>query len=94
MEADTVLNRLGVTGYIGGDALHYIYEAHPEYEYTCLVRNSEKGSLVAAQYPKVRLVYGDLDSTDLLTKEASDADIVVSKLFLANDLDLSHISGN
>lgn len=35
--------RTGATGYIGGDALYAIAQAHPEYELTCLVRNSDKG---------------------------------------------------
>jgi hypothetical protein len=42
-----------------------------------LVRNSDKGALVAADYPKIRLVYGDLDSADVLEEEASKADIVL-----------------
>lgn len=67
---------LGVTGYIGGDALYAISKAHPEYEWTCLVRNSDKGALVAKQYPKVRLVYGDLDSSEIIAEEAEKADIV------------------
>lgn len=66
----------GATGYIGGDALAAIATAHPDYQITALVRNSDKGAKVAAAYPSVRLVYGDLDSTDLLTTEASKADIV------------------
>ncbi|KAF2228919.1 nucleoside-diphosphate-sugar epimerase [Viridothelium virens] len=69
---------LGTTGYIGGDALYALYEAHPDWEYTCVVRGTDKGSLIAAQYPKIRLVYGDLDSIDLLTKEAANADVVVN----------------
>ncbi|GME33731.1 NAD-dependent epimerase/dehydratase [Neofusicoccum parvum] len=72
----TKIFALGVTGYIGGDALYAISKAHPEYEWTCLVRNSDKGALVAKQYPKVRLVYGDLDSSELITKEAAKAEIV------------------
>jgi nucleoside-diphosphate-sugar epimerase len=32
---------------------------------------------VAAQYARVRLVYGNLDSSDLLTKESASADIVL-----------------
>lgn len=68
--------RTGTTGYIGGDALYRINEAHPDWEITCLVRNSEKGSKVAAQYPKVKLVYGDLDSADVIEEEAKKADIV------------------
>ncbi|TLD30267.1 Decapping nuclease [Venturia nashicola] len=68
----------GATGYIGGDALYAIAQAHPaeEYEMTLLVRNSDKGALVAKQYPKARLVYGDLDSVELITEESSKADIV------------------
>jgi nucleoside-diphosphate-sugar epimerase len=67
----------GATGYIGGDALYALYKAHPEYEYTALVRNPDKGALVAASYPSVRLVYGDLDGSALLEEESSKADIVL-----------------
>jgi N-acetyl-gamma-glutamylphosphate reductase len=69
----------GVTGYIGGDALYEITQAHPDYEITALVRNSDKGAKVAKVYPKIRLVYGDLDSSDLITAEAQKADIVLSE---------------
>ena len=68
----------GVTGYIGGDALFTIANTHPEYEITCLVRNSEKGALVAKDYPKFKLIYGDLDKTDLIEEESKKADIVLS----------------
>lgn len=67
----------GATGYIGGDALYAIVHAHPEYEIACLVRNSDQGAHVASQFSKVRLVYGDLDSSELLEVEAKDADIVL-----------------
>ncbi|KAH0846085.1 putative nucleoside-diphosphate-sugar epimerase [Fonsecaea pedrosoi] len=66
----------GTTGYIGGDALYLISQKHPEWELTCLVRNSDKGAKVAAVYPKVRLVYGDLDTVDLIEEEAANSDIV------------------
>ncbi|KAG9663007.1 NAD(P)-binding protein, partial [Aureobasidium melanogenum] len=66
----------GSTGYIGGDAIHAIVKAHPEYEITALVRNTDKGAQVAAEYPKVKLVYGDLDSSDLLEEESKKADVV------------------
>ena len=72
----------GVTGYIGGDALCAIAEKHPEYEITCLVRDSTKGGQVASQYPKTKLVYGDLDKVDLIEEESKKADIVLSKLHL------------
>jgi hypothetical protein len=54
-----------------------VANTYPDLEITALVRNSDKGAKVAAQYAKIRLVYGDLDSTDLITKEVSDADIVL-----------------
>ncbi|OTB04407.1 hypothetical protein M426DRAFT_154019 [Hypoxylon sp. CI-4A] len=67
----------GATGYIGGDALYSLVKAHPEYEFTLLVRNEERGKPVAAAYPEARLVYGTLDDTDVIEKEAAAADIVV-----------------
>ncbi|MCJ1400062.1 hypothetical protein MMC11_003265 [Xylographa trunciseda] len=67
----------GVTGYIGGDALYEIVQAHPEYDVTCLVRNSDKGAKVGSQYAKVRLVYGTLDDAEILEDEARKADIVL-----------------
>lgn len=56
--------------------MYVIKRAHPEWQITALVRNSSKGAKVASQYPDVRLVYGDLDSVDLISQEAKDADIV------------------
>ena len=53
--------------------------AHPEYEISCLVRNSEKGADIASQYSKIKLVYGTLDDTDVLRQEAMLADVVVSE---------------
>ena len=74
-----MLYRLGSSGFIGGDALFTIANAHPEYELTALVRNSDRGALIASQYPKIRLVYGDLESSDLIREEAQKADIVLSE---------------
>lgn len=54
-------------------------KAFPDLEFTCLVRNSDKGAEVASQYSKVRLVYGSLDDQHLLAQEAQKADIVLSK---------------
>ncbi|KAK4502832.1 hypothetical protein PRZ48_006258 [Zasmidium cellare] len=66
----------GLTGYIGGDWLHAITQTHPEYQITALVRNSDKGAKIAQQYPKVKLVYGDLDSEDVIEAESRGADVV------------------
>jgi hypothetical protein len=54
-----------------------VAKTYPDLDITALVRNSDKGAKVAAQYASVRLVYGNLDSTDLLKEEASKADIVL-----------------
>ncbi|KAI9793670.1 MAG: hypothetical protein M1816_007565 [Peltula sp. TS41687] len=69
----------GATGYVGGDGLYALVAAHPEYEkdITCLVRDSDKGALIASHYSKIRLVYGTLDDSDLLEAEAKEADIVL-----------------
>jgi len=60
--------------------LFALYNAHPDYEYTASVRNSDKGALVAASFPKIRLVYGTLEDTALLEEESSKADIVIRKV--------------
>lgn len=69
----------GATGYIGGDALYALEQAHPEFEYTAIVRNSDRGAPVAAAYPKIRLVYGTLEDSELLEEESARADIVIRK---------------
>ncbi|KAL8769376.1 MAG: hypothetical protein Q9209_004603 [Squamulea sp. 1 TL-2023] len=76
----------GATGYIGGDALYQLIKSGKEYNVTTLVRNSEKGGQIASKYPAIRLVYGDLDSTELLEEEARKADIVLRKLLVNHEL--------
>ncbi|KAL7620436.1 hypothetical protein AAE478_009431 [Parahypoxylon ruwenzoriense] len=75
----------GATGYIGGEALYSLSKAHPEYEYTLLVRNEERGKPVAASYPNARLVYGTLDNAEVIEKEAAAADVVVHTAESADD---------
>jgi uncharacterized protein YbjT (DUF2867 family) len=85
----------GATGYIGGDALEEIITAHPDWHYTLLVRDSDKGrtvqltiglsltssgAKVAARWPSVTLVYGDWSNTILLESSAVEADVVLRKL--------------
>ncbi|KAF7869620.1 hypothetical protein EAF04_004404 [Stromatinia cepivora] len=67
----------GTTGYTGGDALCALYNAHPDWEYTALVRNSDKAAPVAAAFPKVRFTYGTLDDASIIEQEAAKADIVL-----------------
>jgi len=71
----------GITGYIAGDAFVTIDEAHPDYEYTVLIRTEDKAKVVKEKYPHVRVVIGDLDSSDLIKEEASKADVVLRKLW-------------
>lgn len=66
-----------MTGYIAGDALKVIYERHPDYDYSVLVRSQAKADQVQKAYPSVRIVLGDLDSSSLLEEEAANADVVL-----------------
>ncbi|KAL2833112.1 transcription factor/nuclear export subunit protein 2-domain-containing protein [Aspergillus pseudoustus] len=66
----------GATGYIGGDVLYAVNQAHPDWEISVLVRSKEKGAKLTSEYPKVRIVYGDLDSADMIEEETKNASIV------------------
>ena len=68
----------GATGYIGGEVLYTLVQAHPDWPITAIVRNSDKGAKVAAAYPSVKLVYGDLEAADEIKKAATTADIVLN----------------
>ncbi|KUI60279.1 dTDP-glucose 4,6-dehydratase [Cytospora mali] len=67
----------GITGYTGGDIFHVLNEAHPDYEYSVLVRNESKAAPVKQRYPNIRVVYGSLDDSKLLEEEAAKTDILV-----------------
>lgn len=71
----------GATGYIGGDGLYNIVNAHPDWEITALVRNPDKAAQVQSEYPKVKIVKGDLDSADIIEREVAEADIVFRACF-------------
>lgn len=77
------VSRTGTTGYIGGDGLFVLYQAHPDWEFSALVRNKEKATQLVNQFPKVRIVYGDLDSADILEEEAAKADIVYRQYIIS-----------
>ncbi|KAK3393569.1 hypothetical protein B0H63DRAFT_458487 [Podospora didyma] len=82
----------GVTGYIGGDAFYALHEAHPEIEYTLLVRSAERAKLVREKYPDVRIVYPGSDGSgstsleEVEEEEASKADIVIHTAESADDV--------
>ncbi|KAI1438708.1 nucleoside-diphosphate-sugar epimerase [Xylaria sp. CBS 124048] len=67
----------GATGYIGGEALYSIHHAHPDFEFTLLVRNEQKANLISAQYPDAKFVYGNLDDSKIIEEAAAAADIVI-----------------
>ena len=70
-------HRTGITGYIGGDGFFALASAHPDWEYTALVRSEAKSTQVTSKYPQVRTVIGDLDSSELIEEEVKNADIVI-----------------
>ncbi|KAF2731158.1 NAD(P)-binding protein [Polyplosphaeria fusca] len=67
----------GATGYIGGDILYALYNKHPDYEYTALVRTQHKAEQVTKAYPRVRIVLGDLNDSAILEGEAAKAEVVI-----------------
>ncbi|KAE9368376.1 NAD(P)-binding protein [Stipitochalara longipes BDJ] len=67
----------GVSGYIGGQILHDITRTHPSYQIRGLVRTSDQQKTIAAKYPSIHLVLGDLDSADILKTEAAKANVVL-----------------
>ena len=67
----------GATGYIGGEVLHALQHAHPDYEIAALIRDKEKATKVLAAFPKVRVVLADLDNVDIIEEESRKANIVI-----------------
>ncbi|KAF9632492.1 Mannosyltransferase 1 CMT1 [Lasiodiplodia theobromae] len=68
----------GASGYIGGEVLHAIATAHPEYTIRALNRDATKSALITAAYPSVTIVPGSLDDSATLEAEAAQADIVLN----------------
>jgi nucleoside-diphosphate-sugar epimerase len=67
--------RTGGTGFIGGSVLHTIATSHPEYDITVMLRKIPEA--FQSTYPNIKIVQGDYDSVDIITKNAAVADIVV-----------------
>ncbi|KAF4974551.1 hypothetical protein FZEAL_8575 [Fusarium zealandicum] len=68
----------GATGYIGGQVLHQLAGSHPEYAITALIRDSQAAERIADAFPQIKTVVGDLDDSDLIEQEASQASIVLT----------------
>ena len=60
--------------------MHEIVRSHPGVSVTVLVRDQTKADSITKAYPSTKTVVGDLDSTELLEQEASQANIVLSRL--------------
>lgn len=75
-------NSTGVTGYIGGDILHALNQAHPDWEYSALIRSQDKAKQVQTKYPKINAIIGGLDDSDIIKDAASKADIVIREFYL------------
>jgi hypothetical protein len=54
--------------------------AHHDWEYSLLIHNKDKGAQVAKKYPSARIVYGDLDSLDIIEEEVKNANIIYRML--------------
>ncbi|CAK7226297.1 hypothetical protein SCUCBS95973_006153 [Sporothrix curviconia] len=71
---------IGATGYIGGDAFYALYDAHPEYDYTLLVRSQDRADVVTQTFPdaeSIHFVFGNLDSAAVISAAAAAADVVL-----------------
>lgn len=62
--------------------MYELYNTHPEYAYSVLVRTKEKAKSVTDAFPDVRIVIGSLDDSDTLKEEASKADVVIRTVYL------------
>jgi len=67
----------GASGFIGGDALYALEKAHPDWEFSILVRSKDSGAKIQKAHPKVNLVIGSLDDSETVANAAAAADIVV-----------------
>ena len=55
--------------------MHTIATSHPEYDITVLLRKVPEA--FQSTYPNIKIVHGDYDSVDLITKNAAAAEIVI-----------------
>ncbi|KAF2167142.1 hypothetical protein M409DRAFT_22573 [Zasmidium cellare ATCC 36951] len=66
----------GATGYVGGEALYNLYHSGDSHDIAVLNRHAESDKSILEAFPKVRVVQGDLDDTELIENESKAADIV------------------
>ncbi|PPJ52871.1 hypothetical protein CBER1_11202 [Cercospora berteroae] len=66
----------GTTGYVGGTVLDTPYNAHPEYNFTAILRKDPPSNF-KSKYPNVKVIKGSYDDAEILQSAAKDVDIVV-----------------
>ncbi|KAJ5182675.1 hypothetical protein N7492_000291 [Penicillium capsulatum] len=82
----------GATGYIGGDGLYALANAHPDWQLSALVRNKDKAAQLTSKYPQIRVVHGNLDSSDIIEEEVKNADISDGLTSLLDFADCDHVA--
>lgn len=75
----TCSHSTGASGYIGGDILAELISKYPAHSYRLLVRSEKNGQKIKEVYPGATVIQGDLDNSELLTKESAAADIIIRK---------------
>ncbi|KAL2847619.1 hypothetical protein BJX68DRAFT_268015 [Aspergillus pseudodeflectus] len=65
----------GASGYVGGDVLHALLDAHPDWEssITVLLRNRSYESVFRTRYPSLNLFFATYDESDTSAIEAEVA---------------------
>lgn len=67
----------GATGLVGGEALYNLYHSSDRQDdIAVLNRHAESDKSILEAFPRVRIVRGDLDDTELIENEAKAADVV------------------
>lgn len=64
---------------------------YPDLDITILARSAAKAALITAKHPKIRVVIGDLNDSDIIEEQSALADIVFSTYShpLEYDIDLT-----
>jgi hypothetical protein len=62
--------------------LHAVLERFPDLEIGALVRNHEKAATLLKKFKTIRPIVGDFQNLDLISKEATSSDVVISQFLL------------
>ncbi|KAL5341082.1 NAD(P)-binding protein [Aspergillus crustosus] len=78
----------GASGYVGGDVLYAVLEAHPDWEsnITVLLRNRSYEPRFKAKYPDLNIFVAELDDTTAIAEEVAKNEIVLHFALSADHL--------